>query len=1142
MARFYGLLIIRAMPDPSQPAANAVVPQVSTRVLAQETLTIGSDLSCDIQLRGLQARHALLLCDFENDTDAGNSNLNQSGFDSYKGGISLINISSTQITIEQRLKAELQTDSNGANGIEQHVAQLSRQLTLQTGEICPINSETLIDLGRYQLEVRLAPGMYDRPSADKKEEVAFRLEVGRTLLPVEAAPAALAQAAQPDYQAELLLRPGEEQALDLKVTSVARNVQSITFRSPRRIDDNGDQLPTPSWIALASTGDVNLQTSTQFDRATTNNALVLTPPRRPTSTAGRYELEIAAHSSLALAKSDETSKICITLLPYVELAATMRQRKLTALRRGNYRLEIQNNSNWNVSIRLDLSNHEDALEYDITASTHNRTHQVERKNGTSVFVIAPIVAGEQIELALTAWPKHRWPLGRTRSLPFTLRIIPDINDRGDWLEQQVGSAAGYKLLQEQLTQNDRSVAPITIEAELVQRRLPYLPLLILTLLLIVVVVLAIPAIPLTFIDLVKFYHTTRISSGTLVQPFNVTGQVVAGNAATLRAPLAGELTQLSVPANCQPSITIVSLEGCRFDQGGPIALISIAPQLGQLDEMQRQLDKTSQTITNTEVLWRVGNDKARVNLDRARQELSRVGPAGGESELRQADDQLQTAAANLDDVRNQMSQEKTKAELTLAQATADLQAAQHAVEVALHNRDWVDQHGTHPTEQYMMDGQLVPRPLTTAEKQQFREAVTPLEHARNNADQAFAIAQNAVKIAKQHEISQIQQAERLLNDARIRHDAAAQGTTAEVLAAETALNQAEVEATTANQQGADQLATALDTARTAFNQLRQNFPLILDPPDLPVDDPCPQPSPPAEIRKEVELVESQIIVTQRLIARGDSPTQIDGQGTLATQKTIKPLDPIQASMFRNSKFDEELNIQQRDRQAQIDALLLAIHAVRDLSTRVRDWLTHIQRITLCANSHVVQVHAQVGDQIVAGSPLLTYYVNKPKPQVIASIDPKQIMGLQAHVTISITSTNPLTHDIALLPPLLNSAGQPQTISQTIILTPEVTLPLYTPVTVHMHRVILLDAPLMVPERAIFGDGTNTTVIVRRPLLLPRTFLLTFLPGLLELQFDEQIPVRIDGRANGLVAITVISSDGVGTAPDRLQQADQILVR
>lgn len=1119
MARFYGLLIVR------DKAGNERAPLV----IAQETVSIGGDPGCDIQIAGLQPRHLVLLCDLS-DT----------------GGISLVNTSSAPIVVEQRQKVEHRLPSGGGNGTGG--AEPPRRRQVLSGAACPVNNETLIFLDGCELEVRLAPAVRDRPQEeDARADATFSLEVGRVLMPIEQA---AGQPARPGQQplATLVLKPGDERAIELKATSTASHGQDIFFHdivvapdAPLRLAASqpgaGARVPlqpAPPWVRLKERR-MNLQTQV-VDRATDYNAILLTPPRSPSSRAGSYTFQIEARSSLGLAKAGNPPRFQVTLLPYVDLQTTLRRRKITAWRQGMYGLEIQNSSNWPVPMILDLSNREDALTYDVAAIARDRPVQVDRQGDLPVFVVEPIAPGETVAMTIAARPRRRWPFGRSASYPFTLTASVDIADRGELLAQQAGSAAGYKHLLDLVVQNERSVAPVQIEAELVQRRLPYWLLLVLLVLLVLLAVLMLPAIPLTVADRVARYRPEPVAGGALRQAIVVDGQVVASRTVTLRSPLAGTLARISVPESCKPSLSAATSDACRLGAAGPVALIDADAQLAQLDETLRLLDKTSQTITGMEAQWRIADAKASADLEQARRELARVGPEGGESALRQAAEQVQTAQENLADVQDRLSQEKTAAEIARSKAATDLQKAQRELQEAKSNLAWVQKHDTHPTEQYMVGGQLVPRPLTTAEKQQFADVLANAERVVSDAEQVYNLSINAYEVAKEREVTQIQQASRALEEAREHSEAAARGGTAELLAAEGALGQAEVAAEAAGQQGDEQIAAALDTARSVFNQLRKDNPLLLGPPERLADGDLSRGLPLADLQQYVQKIDGAITTTQQLLFGAEPPPHAPGAEPKPQANGLADLPPEQAIGFRNSEFDKRRAAQQARKFQRIDAMLSTLEALRGLTALVQDSVKRLQRLAIPAGAHVVQLHARVGDQLAANAPLLTYYVDPPAPQVIAGVDPKQLGGLQPQAQVySSTAALPITTTIVSLPALFDGDGRPQTISQTIVLSGPIALPLYTPVKVRLTRTILSDAPLIVPERAIVGEGADTAVIVRRPVVSAGDWLAVLVPSLGALQLDERLPVRVDARADGKAAVTL-------PRHDLLRAGDYVLVR
>jgi hypothetical protein len=125
--------------------------------------------------------------------------------------------------------------------------------------------------------------------------------------------------------------------------------------------------------------------------------------------------------------------------------------------------------------------------------------------------------------------------------------------------------------------------------------------------------------------------------------------------------------------------------------------------------------------------------------------------------------------------------------------------------------------------------------------------------------------------------------------------------------------------------------------------------------------------------------------------------------------------------------------------------------------------------------------------------------------------------------------------IGQLPALYDSTGKPQAISQTLVLSGDLgLLPLYTPVKARVTHVVQDFAELIVPEGAIVGEGENTAVLVRRPIVDANHWLALMFPPIAALRLDARIPIQAGARAGGKAVVTV--------ADQQLRPGDRVLVK
>jgi len=370
MPRLYGMVIRRKLVA-GQPPEEKEFP------IDRATKSIGNAAGCDIplddpDLSAVEMTYAMLICDL--------------GDARGRGGISLVNTSPWPIAMFQaaaveavRRDGEPVASRSGQNNRRRPGAP--RQEQLASGQTWAIDNGTIARIGSYELEFRLAPFVPDRRKIEADlVATPFRIELAPQLTPVDPLVGAAAAGEAEAISQGRILKPGDEAVLLVQVSNTINNVQDITFRaiteeqvaapaSSQATALSLRYLPAPGWISFARPR-INLQTS-DVGRPVSQAIIVLKPPRSPLSRAGQHTFQIAADSNRS-GRAMEPQLLQITLLPYVELKTTMRRAKVTARRRGDFALEIQNNSNWPVPLLIELRNREDALEYELFAVDRDR--------------------------------------------------------------------------------------------------------------------------------------------------------------------------------------------------------------------------------------------------------------------------------------------------------------------------------------------------------------------------------------------------------------------------------------------------------------------------------------------------------------------------------------------------------------------------------------------------------------------------------------------------------------------------------------------------------------------------------------------------------------------------------------------------
>jgi HlyD family secretion protein len=158
-----------------------------------------------------------------------------------------------------------------------------------------------------------------------------------------------------------------------------------------------------------------------------------------------------------------------------------------------------------------------------------------------------------------------------------------------------------------------------------------------------------------------------------------------------------------------------------------------------------------------------------LDVERANNELARLLPGGEADVLRDAQKKLEEARREARTTRDDRSWAKTSAEDALRAKADAIVDAQKAYSKASWDVDWVTKYGTHPTERVPSDDDpnvLVPRKLTDAEKQAFKDALVAAERALRAAERSLEESQRALDRTREEEVIENTKAEEKVAEAQ----------------------------------------------------------------------------------------------------------------------------------------------------------------------------------------------------------------------------------------------------------------------------------------------------------------------------------------------------------------------------------------
>jgi HlyD family secretion protein len=244
----------------------------------------------------------------------------------------------------------------------------------------------------------------------------------------------------------------------------------------------------------------------------------------------------------------------------------------------------------------------------------------------------------------------------------------------------------------------------------------------------------------------------------------------------------------------------------------------IAAAEAQQHAAEAQLREVGGSVTSSDVA------AAQAQLQQAQARLAELRAGPKSADMQAATAALTEAQAKLTTQRDQLSADKTNAQIQIDRAAAELTQAQSSYSTALQNWQYAQDTGRDPITPWLgadsKTGKKIPNTLSDAQRQQYYDAYVQAEAAMHNAERGVQQAQLAYDTARQAEISGIQAAEQQVASSQANLDKLRTTTDADIIAAraQVASSQASL-----NKLRGDQRGGALDAAQAAVDQAQANL-------------------------------------------------------------------------------------------------------------------------------------------------------------------------------------------------------------------------------------------------------------------------------------------------------------------------------
>lgn len=579
--------------------------------------------------------------------------------------------------------------------------------TFPPGETVPLPQNATITIGPIQLSVRLTPAALDQkpPQAVNVAPLEAQL-IGE----------------------RFVVEPGTPLLVSARVTNLTA-LTAMVWANVTGLPDGWNVLP-PEPLGLDSV-------TSQSGRNSGTITARIEPPRVATTAAEEYTFKLKISSDVSAGAPDLELMGTLIVLPFVDFVARLRPERLQARRRGRFHLLVENRSNWDLPLILNLENDEEALRWDLV-DRRARPARRERRVSTGELA-AP--RGERVQWEILTRPRRRPFFGRARTYSFTAGITPDLTVSA--IQASGVHEAGLRSLLDLARSQSPAAAPHELKGELTHRPLPrWVPLAALALITLLLL-LRFPQIPQSIAHRLERRPITTLQPGPIT--LALAGKVTPAVARSLSFAYDGRIISTLVgcdsagePCPVQGGTLVAALDSAEADEA-----LAAARRDQELALAAGQQAATQQDRDEAEALQK---------LRAAEAALGRLISGGKDDVFAAADAEQLAAERELQRATDQAAAAELESQSAAEAARRALDEAERQYAVAHEQAEWVRKNQTHPTESIPdpvdIEARPIPRPITPLEAQQFYEKESTAERARQNKEREYILAVEGAKRAQ----------------------------------------------------------------------------------------------------------------------------------------------------------------------------------------------------------------------------------------------------------------------------------------------------------------------------------------------------------------------------------------------------------
>lgn len=601
--------------------------------------------------------------------------------------------------------------------------------TFPPGETVPLSQNAKVTIGPLELSVRLTPAALNLEPPQAKVEAPLEAQL---------------------ISERFVVEPGTSLLVTAHVTNLTP-VTAIVWANVVGLPDGWNVVPSEP-LGLDSV-------TSQSGRNSGTITVRIEPPRVATTVAQEYTFNLKLSSDVSVGAPDLELPAKLTVLPYVDFVAKLRPERLQARRRGRFHLLVENRSNWDLPLILNLENDEEALRWDLVDRRARPTRR-ERKVNT-----APLAAprGERVEWEILTRPRRRPFFGRARTYGFSADLAPDLTVSA--IQSSHTHEAGLSALLDLARSQSPAVAPRELTGELTYRPLPWWAPLAFLALITLLLLLRFPQIPQSIAHRLERRPTTTLQPGPIT--LALVGEVTPATSSSLSFARSGRVNSTLLGCN-------VGEEPCPVQEGTLVAALESTEVDEALAAARRDQEQAVAAGQQAETQQDRDEAEALQKLRAAETALGRLISGGQDDVFAAADAEQLAAEREAQEAIDKAAAAELESQSAAEAARRALDEAERQYAVARDQAAWVREKGTHPTETTPdPTNPLVPplhRLLTPLEAQQFYEKEATAERARQDKEREYVLAVEAAKRAQTEARSVRGSAEEQLAKIKARRD------------------------------------------------------------------------------------------------------------------------------------------------------------------------------------------------------------------------------------------------------------------------------------------------------------------------------------------------------------------------------------